>query len=333
MPPAVTTSTVICIMPVKNEAWILERSLACASLWADLIIVADQQSGDASARIARRFSKVELLENTGTAYSEHDRQTLLLARARQVPGRRVILSLDADEVLAANWRESGEWHSLLTAPEGTRFRFPKAELLPGCDRYWVLPGGDLVHGMVDDGSPFVGGTIHGPRLPVADPTTILRPKSLWLLHYRATDPERNAAKQRWYQCWEKAVKDPTIRPIVLYRTYHQDLGRPKEALVVPDAWLAAYRRAGIEMTAIQPEAHSWWDHEVVALFGKHGLNTFRKLDVFGPWTADLLLNRAPIRDPRNTVERAVHWWLRATQRHERRLWVRFIQRMLRAFGW
>jgi hypothetical protein len=34
-------ATVICIVPVKNEAWILGNFLTCAQKWADHIIVAD----------------------------------------------------------------------------------------------------------------------------------------------------------------------------------------------------------------------------------------------------------------------------------------------------
>ena len=40
---------VICMTPVKNEEWIMERFLAAASLWADCIIVADQHSQDRTA--------------------------------------------------------------------------------------------------------------------------------------------------------------------------------------------------------------------------------------------------------------------------------------------
>ena len=35
---------IICLTPVKNEGWILERFLKCTSLWADYIIIADQSS-------------------------------------------------------------------------------------------------------------------------------------------------------------------------------------------------------------------------------------------------------------------------------------------------
>src|SRR4051812_33392767 len=121
--------SVICVMPVKNEAWILKRSLSCAATWADQIIVADQGSTDGSVEIARACPKVRVLSNVTGAYSEAVRQSLLLRAARAAPAPRVILSLDADEVLAANFEGNSEWHRILEAQPGTLIRFPKAELL------------------------------------------------------------------------------------------------------------------------------------------------------------------------------------------------------------
>ena len=44
--------TVIALAPVRNEAWILERYLRCAALWADHVVVADQGSDDGCREIA-----------------------------------------------------------------------------------------------------------------------------------------------------------------------------------------------------------------------------------------------------------------------------------------
>jgi len=78
--------TVICLTPIKNESWILDRFIQCASLWADHIIIADQQSTDESRVIAGRYSKVTLIENSSATYSEKERQQLLLEAARKIPG-------------------------------------------------------------------------------------------------------------------------------------------------------------------------------------------------------------------------------------------------------
>ena len=68
--------TIFCLMPVKNEEWIIERSLSSASIWADKIIVSDQGSTDRTVEIARRFPKVTLLDNS--KLEEFNEQEMLL---------------------------------------------------------------------------------------------------------------------------------------------------------------------------------------------------------------------------------------------------------------
>lgn len=49
--------TIFCLMPVKNEEWIIERSLSSASIWADKIIVSDQGSRIGLLRLPGDFQK------------------------------------------------------------------------------------------------------------------------------------------------------------------------------------------------------------------------------------------------------------------------------------
>ena len=60
------TPKIICLTPVLNEAWILDRFIRCASLWADHIIIADQGSTDGSREIAQRYDKVIFIDNKKT---------------------------------------------------------------------------------------------------------------------------------------------------------------------------------------------------------------------------------------------------------------------------
>ena len=61
MPPKL-----ICLTPVLNEAWILDRFLKCASIWADHIIISDQGSTDGSVEIAKQYKKVIFIDNNKT---------------------------------------------------------------------------------------------------------------------------------------------------------------------------------------------------------------------------------------------------------------------------
>ena len=89
-------------MPVKNEDWILDFSLSCASLWADHIIVADQNSTDRTPDICRSFEKVILINNNEVKLNMSFARQLLLDKAREFGTDNILFCLDADEVLSAN---------------------------------------------------------------------------------------------------------------------------------------------------------------------------------------------------------------------------------------
>jgi hypothetical protein len=46
-----SNTTVACLVPVKNEAWILERFLRSAEQWADVIVLGDNGSTAESVAI------------------------------------------------------------------------------------------------------------------------------------------------------------------------------------------------------------------------------------------------------------------------------------------
>src|SRR6185312_9661589 len=123
-------SKIIVITPAKNEAWILDRFLAVTSQFADVIIVADQHSTDGSLDIYPKYPKVHLVSNNDSNYDEATRQLLLLKTARSlVPDhKRVILALDADEILAADSLNTPGWQSMLDARPGTVLHFEKPDL-------------------------------------------------------------------------------------------------------------------------------------------------------------------------------------------------------------
>ena len=100
--------SIICITPIKNEAWILDRFLKCASTWADHIIMADQGSTDGSLEIIQHYPKVRLVEAPCQEFNMGKMRQALLEMARTIPGPRIIISLDADESLSANWKDSTE---------------------------------------------------------------------------------------------------------------------------------------------------------------------------------------------------------------------------------
>lgn len=330
--------TLICLTPVKNEAWILDRFLQCASTWADHIIVADQQSDDGSRDIARSYQKVELIDNNTPTYDESARQKLLIDAGRQIPvdGKRILIALDADEMLSANWMESDEWNQLLSAKPGTVLNFQWANIGPEVSCAWVDPD-YKPFGFVDDGSPHEGREIHSPRIPVPNHAPEIRFDDIKVLHYQYANWERMRSKQRWYQVWER-LNHPEKRPVSIFRQYQHMEAAIEEAGPVHQEWLRGYEEQDIDMRTIHSEPPFYWDEEVLEVLDERGTEPFRKLNIWDAnWSALAhTLGRetnGSLDDPRSSFEKAVHSWLSRTQHRSDAFDVRAAQKLLQMLGW
>lgn len=331
-----TRPTIICLTPVKNEEWILDTFLRCASLWADRIIIADQGSTDDSRTIASRHEKVALIANPSTKFNEPERQALLIEEARKVPGPRILLALDADEMLTANFRTSEEWHALSDAAKGTVLNFDWINVRPGFANYWS-PANKFPRGFIDDGSRHEGLKIHSPRVPVPENAPALDMDEVKVVHYQYVDWARMESKQRWYQCWE--VLNHEIPSFLrLYRTYHHmNTVRCSDIRPIDNAWFSYYQEHGINVFDIPTGGPYWWDNEVLEMLTTHGPARFARLAIWDvDWQA--IARKHNIRcdtslaDPRGGIWRSMHRYLRATQPVAGNPVVRLIDRYLAGLG-
>ncbi len=342
------TPTVICLTPVKNERWILERFLKCASLWADHIVIADHMSDDGSREIARRFPKVLLVDNPSPAFDQGERHRMLIEAARLIPGPRLLIAMDADEMLTANFLDSPEWKTVLQAPAGTVIRFLLAVVRADLATYWLVPA-PFLFGFMDDGSDYVGREIHSPRIPLPSRAPTITLNEIKFLHYVGADAERWDSKHRWYQCWER-VHHPERRAVSIYRQYHRKDAIPAYAIrPLPREWLLGYERHGIDMTSVYREGALSSDKQVLEFLVTHGPAKFRREAI---WDVDWSrLYRQicgqepprPIGDPRNRFDKFVHRWLERTQVHHSyypsgtarltRTYIRLVERGLQFLGW
>lgn len=310
----------ICMTPVKNEAWILDRFLRCASVWADHIIIADQGSEDATREIAQSFPKVTLVENKSKTFDEIQRQKLLLSEARKIEGPKVLFALDADEFFNADFIGSEAWEDAIASPPGTVLDFRWACVLSDRETYYEYPA-DFPLGYVDDGGEHEKGrVIHGPRVPVREDSPH---KSLGMrvMHLSVLDKHRFSSKVRWYQAWEFLNKDWGHRFLELYRFYHRDHRiNPSRIKALPHEWLDGYP-IGEDLLNNEPEPYYYWDVEMLKIFDEHGLEKFRRLDV---WEVDWneiyerVYGQPPIKpydDPRSFREKLVHRWMQRTQKY------------------
>ncbi len=309
---------VISLTPVRNEAWILDRFLQAASLWADHIIIADQMSTDGSREIAGKYEKVILIDNHSETYNESDRQKLLIHEARKIAGPRLLISLDADEFFTPNVLTSVEWQEILSSKPGTIMKFQLANLRPGFTKMWL--GQHFPWGYMDDGYRHEGQLIHSVRLPLPTdgPTLILN--DIRIMHFQYTDWDRMASKHRWYQCFE-LINSNGRNALKIYRQYHHMYGLPSnKILTVPKEWITQYGLLGIDIKTPAPEGTHWWDDKTLEMMEKYGAAFFKKISVWDfNWSekAGKSTKNHPdkYRDPRSLMDKGIQFWLRLSQKY------------------
>jgi len=272
---------IVVLTPVRNEAWILERFLAVTSVFADVILVADQASTDGSREICARYPKVQLIENREQGYDEGARRRMMVAEARaRVPSPRILLALDADEIVAADAVGRTGWQTMLSAPPGTVLGFELVDLYLGtgrCMRHEPF----RPFGYVDDGAPFEGRVIHGARIPVPIQAPILRLNDIKLLHYAAAAPARFAAKLRWYSCLENVLGTckPVLKRRLRYLNHLDYTWRGRLEPTRPE-WFGNWEARGIDMQTVAQEPYCWHDIEVLRWIGRYGERRFWLDDIW-----------------------------------------------------
>jgi len=272
---------IIVLTPVKNESWILQRFLSVCSHFADHILIIDQQSTDGSRDICRHYPKVHLIDNPGQDYDEATRQKALIEQARLlVDGPRILIALDADEILAATALASLGWQSLLQAAPGTVVYVEKPDLhvtpyssIRYYDEYFPIA-------FVDDGSPHEGKVIHSPRVPIAKFGRRLYLHDVKVLHYARLNPAYRA-RQRYYAMLESIL--PSHKTLLTRRyVYGQRHDIPDQGSLspTPEEWIRGWEDGGVDMTSITMQSPFWQSYESLRLFGKWGVNKFRFDDVW-----------------------------------------------------
>jgi len=310
---------IICLTPVRNEAWILDKFLTSTSLWADHIIIADQMSTDGSREIAKKYPKVILIDNPSETFNEPERQKLLIDEARKIEGQRLLITLDADEVFTPNYHTSEEWKTMLTSNPGTIFRFYMYNLSSDLKNMW-LHDDYFFWGYMDDGYQHKSDNIiHTARIPLPQGHDIINNKDIKVIHFQFTDWNRMQSKHRWYQCFEVLnFKDRSALDI--FRMYHHMYGvKPTNLIPIPKEWIEDYKKQEIDLLHVNYETKLWWDEKVLDLFEEHGTEVFRKLNIWGvnwkktakSWGKS---NLSLYNDPRNIFDKLIQFWLLKTQK-------------------
>ncbi|HEV8434966.1 MAG TPA: glycosyltransferase family 2 protein [Thermoanaerobaculia bacterium] len=281
---------IVTLTPLKNDAWILPRFLEVTSQFSDVIIVADEGSTDGGLEILRRFPKVIVIDNSRGDYDEAARQNLLIAKAREaVPLPRILVALDADEILAANALDSAGWQAMLGAAPGTSIFFEKPNLYltpQECERRPL----DFPGAFVDDGvTQHRALRIHSRRLPAPEGGPQLVLSDVKFLHYALVRPEAQKAKMRMYAVLENVMQTKSLywrRRYYWSRSVLEPMGSIEPT---PEEWFSGWERAGIDMRSIEDVQPYWQDLATLEMILKYGSRRFWLDDIWKKdWNAMLL---------------------------------------------
>jgi hypothetical protein len=269
---------IIVITPVKNESWILDFFLKVTSTFADMIIIADQNSTDNSKEICMRYPKVHLIQNNSKDFNEPYRQKLLINEARKVSqDDKVIFALDADEILTADSLQSFDWNSLHTAKKGTTIYFHKPDLYSNTSHY-LFYDNPFPLAYIDDGAEHLPKLFHCSRIPISDSTHKLFCSGIQFMHFGLTRLNAQRSKIRMYSCIENLLSTSTNRIKDFkrrkrhsrFKTYLKDA----EIKKTPSCWLDNWKKKGIFLDDINEEKFYSYDIQVLNMIYKYGCPKF-----------------------------------------------------------
>jgi hypothetical protein len=310
----------ILVMPVKNEAWIIEKTLLCASLWFDYIIVADQNSRDDTAKICKKFKKVVYIENKEIEYNEGTRRQLLLNKAREFKGDNLIFALDADEILSANILNNQNFSkSLKNLKPGMSIKMEWIQLWGDSYHYnssFPWGGGIGNFAYYDDRKMnFDTGRIHCSRVPESTLNNAITIKDIKVLHFQFVDQQRMMSKQNYYRLFEyQELKNNFLK--INYK-YHSTK-EPTKLKVIPHEWLKKYSENNIDFNNFIKENFFWQDLYILNKFQEYNIKKFKWLDIWDVnWEEKrkIILNfnqnifkipNQEVKDPRNLIIKLYH---------------------------
>ncbi|GAB3925904.1 glycosyltransferase family 2 protein [Mucilaginibacter myungsuensis] len=276
---------IIVLTPVKNEDWILNEFLTATCKFADAIIIADQLSTDTSRSICANFPKVTVIDNSSAEFSKAERQVLLIETARKLfpDDKRIIFCLDADEIIARDGIESGDWKIIKSVGPGTTIFFEKPDLLAGLTT--CLRHQDNYTGLayVDDGANWLTKT-HAARVPYNPINgTMLLVLNIKFMHFTCTRPNVRSAKFRYYSVIENIKR---LTPVYLRRCNYpalfavNNIGGEVDNQLTPESWLNGYKTMGLDLHHLPDPENSWHDYEVLKFFTIYGEQKFHLDDIW-----------------------------------------------------
>lgn len=316
---------IIAMMPVRNEAWILERTLRTLSTFCDVILVADQRSTDGTSELLRRYApKVVVIDNPSNIHSTQVRWRLLDA-AREYAGENFLIFTDADEILSANILDDKILANLVSLQPGTSILLELVNLWRN-PKMWrndnsVWTGRYMEIGFRDDRcvkyGPVTKANDHNLRIPFCK--QIERIDTIKLLHFQFVLFERMLCKQRYYRTAEAVTLSSNQGEEI---NHYYCLTRDERNLHLDPIlaeWTTGWTEIGIDLEHFEESSLYWYDVEVLRWFAQKGVACFASIDIWDvDWEGKRRLAKErgysgipdePIVDPRTREEKLYHAYL------------------------
>lgn len=316
----------ICMTPIRNEAWVLHAFLKATSIWADHIIIADQMSTDGSREIALSYPKVILINNEDPKFNEAERQKMLIEKARQIEGDKILFALDADEIFTANFIDTVDWGRIINSKQGDVFWLQWAQVTEDKTKYYTSKHFPWV--FHDDGIEPHGNyvaNIHSMRIPYPiEEKQMYYINDFKVLHLSDLNSYRNRAKQRFYAFTDFLLNQRSV--ISLSRTYSRKKIKDK-LMPLSDDMLKNSKSYTFNLFDFVDtnEENFWFNEKVLEYIQRNGIKYFRNLNV---WDKEFL-KRLNIKDPRTFGIKLIHYYLNRTQNFYTNFFIRVIDKLLK----
>ena len=273
---------VIALLPVKNEAWVLDHTLRCLSAFCDVILVNDQQSIDESRDVVRRFPKAVWIDSPESQICEQARWRLWDI-ARQYDGNNLLWCTDADELVSPALIRPFLEHRDQTLRSGTVVDALYCHLWNEPNRYRTGLGAYAPYwkavAIVDDRRVDYDRTrslpLHEERVPIAANAQRVHAGGAPVLHLQWLLPNRSQMRQAWYRCREWLQRERRAAEINQFYSATLPQWRvPTDA--VPDGWLEGLTLPGTDADR-EP---TWQQAEVLKWFDERGAEFFEPLEIW-----------------------------------------------------
>lgn len=266
---------IISLLPIKDEAWILEFCLTNLSAISDEILILDDHSTDESIEIAKNFPKAIVMtyEDGDTLVNMSKRRNFLLEQGRKRGGTHFVM-LDADECFSDNFVKNFKQEIEKLSPReslGLPWKLTYLEnSLAVADKNGTIK--DFI--FCDDGvSTYENKVLSENRTPCKD-LKVAEGNDYAVYHFQNFSVKRNQLKQIWYRCNELIEGKISAQKINARYDFTKNL-KPQNSVPLLDK--------EISKTLYLINQAGSADHllkRIQKLFDKYGVGHFEPLDIW-----------------------------------------------------